>query len=151
MKACIYGAGAIGGFISARLGAQGHEVSTVARGATLDALAKHGMRLRTGAGEIATRVKSAEDPVRLGAQDLVVVAVKEPAMRAVASRIAPLLKPDTMVLTAMNGVQWWFFHGMPGACAQMRLATLDPEGAIAAAIPARHVIGCVVHASCKVA
>ena len=149
MRVCIYGAGAIGGFIGARLGAQGHEVSAVARGATLDALCSQGMRLRTAADEIATSVKASDDPVRLGRQDLVVVAVKEPAMRAVASRIAPLLRDDTLVLTAMNGVQWWFFHGMPGPCAGMRLSTLDPDGAIAAAIPARHVLGCVVHASCR--
>jgi 2-dehydropantoate 2-reductase len=148
MKVCIYGAGAIGGFIGARLGAQGHEISAVARGATLEALCAQGMRLRTAAGEIATSVKASDDPVRLGRQDLVVIAVKEPAMRAVASRIAPLLRDDTIVVTAMNGVQWWFFHGMPGSCAGMRLATLDADGAIAAAIPARHVIGCVVHAAC---
>jgi len=149
MKACIYGAGAIGGFIGARLAAQGHDVSAVARGATLAALNSRGMRLRSTSGDIAAPVRASDDPVRLGPQDLVVVAVKEPAMRAVASRIAPLLRPDTIVLTAMNGVQWWFFHGMPGPCAQMRLKTLDPEGAIATAIPMQHVVGCVVHASCK--
>ena len=149
MKTCIYGAGAIGGFIGARLAAQGHDVSAVARGATLAALTAHGMRLRSGGTGIAPRVRASADPAELGAQDLVVVAVKEPAMRDVASRIAPLIGPATMVLTAMNGVPWWFFDGMPGPCAGMQLATLDPEGAIARAIPARHVIGCVVHASCS--
>jgi 2-dehydropantoate 2-reductase len=69
-------------------------------------------------------------------------------MPDVAAHIAPLLGPDTMVLTAMNGVPWWFFSGMPGPCAGLQLRTLDPAGAIAAAIPFRHVIGCVVHASC---
>jgi 2-dehydropantoate 2-reductase len=69
-------------------------------------------------------------------------------MRDVAARIAPLLGPGTIVLTAMNGVPWWFFDGMGGPCAGMRLATLDPDGGIARAIPSRHVVGCVVHASC---
>jgi 2-dehydropantoate 2-reductase len=69
-------------------------------------------------------------------------------MPSVAAGIAPLLRPDTMVLSAMNGVPWWFFSGMAGPLADARLATLDPAGAIEAAIPARHVIGCVVHAAC---
>jgi len=149
MKTCIYGAGAIGGFIGARLAAQGHAVSAVARGATLEAINAHGMRLRSGGTEIAPRIVASSDPHTLGVQDLVVVAVKEPAMREVAPRIAPLIGPDTVVLTAMNGVQWWFFHGMPGPCAGMTLETLDRDGAIGRAIPASHVVGCVVHASCK--
>jgi 2-dehydropantoate 2-reductase len=149
MKICIYGAGAIGGFLGARLAAHGHVVSAVARGATLAAIDAHGMRLRSNGSEIAPRVVASSDPASLGVQDLVVVAVKEPAMRDVAARIAPLIGPDTIVMTAMNGVQWWFFDGMPGPCAGMKLKTLDPEGAIARAIPSRHVVGCVVHGSCK--
>ncbi len=148
MKVCIYGAGAIGGFLGARLGAQGHAVSAVARGATLAALAADGLRLQLADGEVRVPVAAAEDPARLGPQDLVVVAVKAPALPAVAARIAPLLGPDTMVLTAMNGVPWWFFSGMPGPYAGLRLACLDPDGAIARAIPVAHVVGCVVHASC---
>src|SRR5690349_1661211 len=144
MKACIYGAGAIGGFLGARLAARGHDVCAVARGATLEALAARGMRLRMGGAEIAPRVAASADPADLGVQDLVIVAVKEPAMRDVASRIGPLMGPDTTVMTAMNGVQWWFFEGMHGPCAGMKLATLDPDGAIARAIPARNVVGCVV-------
>jgi 2-dehydropantoate 2-reductase len=148
MKVCIYGAGAIGGFIGTRLGAQGHALSAVARGATLAALNAHGLRLRMSDGEIAAPVAAAADPAALGPQDLVVVAVKAPALPEVAARIGPLLQPDTMVLVAMNGVPWWFFSGMPGPFAGVRLATLDPDGALAAAIPVRHVVGCVVHASC---
>ncbi|MFO1363657.1 MAG: 2-dehydropantoate 2-reductase [Burkholderiales bacterium] len=148
MKVCIYGAGAIGGFIGARLGAAGHDASAVARGATLAALRRHGLRLVQGGATIVARVAAEEDPARLGAQDLVVVAVKGPALAAVAARIGPLLGPDTMVLVAMNGVPWWFFDGLPGPYAGTRLATVDPQGAIGAAIPTRHVVGCVVHASC---
>ncbi len=151
MHVCIYGAGAIGGFLGARLGAQGHAVSAVARGATLAALQADGLRLRLADREIVAPVAAVDDPARLPVQDLVVVAVKGPALSAVAARIAPLIGPDTMVLTAMNGVPWWFFSGMPGPSAGLRLATLDPDGAIEAAIPTRSVIGCVVHASCKAA
>lgn len=149
MKICIYGAGAIGGFIGARLGAAGHGVSAVARGATLDALRRHGLRLVQGGETIVAPIAAEEEPARLGPQDLVVVAVKGPALAAVASRIAPLLGADTMVLVAMNGVPWWFFDGLPGPYAGTRLATVDPDGAIEAAIPTRHVVGCVVHASCS--
>src|SRR4029079_5990587 len=102
MKVCIYGAGAIGGFLGTRLGAQGHAVSAVARGATLEALCANGMRLRTSGGQNPPAVSASHARVRLGRQCLVWVAVKEPSMRAVAARIAPLLRPDTIVLTAMN-------------------------------------------------
>ena len=148
MKVCIYGAGAIGGFLGARLGAQGHAVSAVARGGTLAALAADGLRLQLADREVRAPVVAAEDPARLGPQDLVVIAVKTPALPAVAARVAPLIGPDTTVLTAMNGVPWWFFSGMPGPHAGRRLACLDPDGAIARAIPVAHVVGGVVHASC---
>jgi 2-dehydropantoate 2-reductase len=148
MKVCIYGAGAIGGFLGARLGAQGHAVSAIARGATLAALRRDGMRLVTKDAELRTAVNASDRAHDLGPQDLVIVTVKGPAMGAVARGIGPLLGPQTMVLTAMNGVPWWFFSGMSGPCADMPLATLDPDGATTAAIPVRHVVGCVVHASC---
>ncbi len=76
------------------------------------------------------------------------IAVKAPALAGIAAHIAPLLGPDTLVLPAMNGVPWWFFSGLPGDYTDMAIAAADPGGAIAAAIPVRHVIGCVVHASC---
>ena len=151
MKVCIYGAGAIGGFIGARLGAQGHALCAVARGATLAALKARGMRLRLADREIQVPVAASDDPAALGPQDLVIVAVKGPGLPDVAARIAPLLGTGTLVLTAMNGVPWWFFSGMPGSCAGLKLASLDPEGALARAIPVARVIGGVVHASCKVA
>jgi 2-dehydropantoate 2-reductase len=149
MKVCVYGAGAIGGFIGTRLGAAAHTLSAVARGATLAALRQRGLRLVQGGETIVAPVQAEEDPARLGPQDLVVIAVKGPALAAVAARIAPLLAPNTMVLVAMNGVPWWFFDGLPGPYSGTRLASVDPDGAIAAAIPTRHVIGCVVHASCS--
>jgi 2-dehydropantoate 2-reductase len=148
-KVCIYGAGAIGGWIGVRLAQAGCRVSVVARGATLNALQAHGLQLRSGDETIHAAVHASADPAALGPQDLVVVAVKAPAMAEVARAIGPLLGPDTVVLTAMNGVPWWFFEGFGGAHQGTRLKAVDPDGAIGRAIPARHIVGCVVHASCS--
>lgn len=148
MKVCIYGAGAIGGWIGTRLAHVGCEVSVVARGATLEALQLHGLRLEADGGVLTAPVRSSASAAELGPQDLVVVAVKAPAMADVARGIGPLLGPKTMVLTAMNGVPWWFLEGFGGALAGTRLKSVDPDGAIARAIPAHHIVGCVVHASC---
>ncbi len=150
MKVCIYGAGAIGGWIGTRLARSGCEVSVVARGATLEALQLHGLRLQEKGETVSAPVRSSASPAELGVQDLVVVAVKAPAMADVAAAIGPLIGPQTVVLTAMNGVPWWFFEGFGGRYAGLRLKAVDPEGRIAAAIPARHIVGCVVHASCSV-
>jgi len=147
-KICIYGAGAIGGWIGARLARVGCDVSVVARGATLQALQAHGLRLDEAGQTRSAPVRASAAPAQLGVQDLVVIAVKAPAMAEVAKAIRPLLGPETIVLTAMNGVPWWFFQGFGGRYAGTRLKSIDPEGAIAEAVPARHIVGCVVHASC---
>ena len=147
MKVCIVGVGAIGGFIGTRLALAGPcQVSAVARGATLAALQAHGLRLQQGGVLLQAPVLASDDPATLGVQDLVVIAVKAPALPAVAARIAPLLGPHTLVLPAMNGVPWWFGAGAP-AMGDAPLQAVDPGGHIAAAIPLRQVIGCVVHAS----
>ena len=149
-KIAIYGAGAIGGWMGAKLAAVGCNVSVVARGAALDALRAHGLRLREGDAETTCPVQASDDPAALGVQDLVVVSVKAPGMADVARRIGPLIGPRTLVLTAMNGVPWWFLQGFGGPVAGRTLESVDPGGAIAQAIPAAQVIGCVVHASCSV-
>jgi len=148
MQVTIFGAGAIGGFLGTRLAQSGCEVAAVARGATAAALRAHGWRLRTGNSTVAAPARVAEKPSELGSQELVVIAVKGPALASVAAAISPLLDRDTIVMTAMNGVPWWFFDGFGGEHAGMRLTSIDPDGSIAAAIPAHHVVGCVVHASC---
>ncbi|HQS32490.1 MAG: 2-dehydropantoate 2-reductase [Polaromonas sp. 39-63-203] len=150
MNVCIYGAGAIGGWIGNALARAGCRVSLVARGATLEALQMHGLRLRQGGSVTSQAVASSAAPADFGVQDLVVLAVKAPSLPEVVRHVAPLIGPDTLVLTAMNGVPWWFLQGFGGALADTRLTAIDPDGALAAAIPARHVIGCVVHASCSV-
>ena len=151
MKVCIYGAGAIGLLIGARLAATGrHQVSAVARGATLAALDAHGLRVDGFAGPIEGPVKASADPASLGVQDVVVIAVKAPALADVARHIAPLLGPATLVVPAMNGVPWWFCHGLQGPAAGLSLESVDPDGTIAKLLPLEHVIGCVVHAAASV-
>ncbi len=147
MKVCMVGAGAIGGFIGARLAAAGQcTVSALARGATLNALREHGWRLRQGDALLQAPASASSDARDLGEQDLVVIAVKGPALASAVQGIAPLLGPDTIVLPAMNGVPWWFGQGI-SALGDAPLASVDPGGRIAAAVPLHHVVGCVVHAS----
>ena len=151
MKVCIYGAGAIGGWLGVRLAQAGCTLDVVARGATLETLRRDGLTLVSGETRVPVPVHASDDPRTLGVQQLVVVAVKAPALPAVAEQIGPLLGPDTIVLTAMNGVPWWFLQGgFGGSLAGTRLQAVDPGGRIDAAIPGRHVIGGVVHASCSV-
>ena len=152
MKVCIYGAGAIGGWIGLHLAQTGHQISVVARGDTLQALQKNGLQcIQTQDAEktLRAQVNASANPADLGPQDLVIVAVKAPSMRDIANNMAPLLAPHTMVMPAMNGVPWWFFDGFGGALQGTRLKTIDPDGQIGRAIPSQHVVGCVVHASCS--
>ncbi|OYU41658.1 MAG: 2-dehydropantoate 2-reductase, partial [Burkholderiales bacterium PBB4] len=114
-NACIYGAGAIGGWLGAGLAGAGCNVSVVARGATLPALQADGLRLNKAGAVTSHPVTASANPADLGVQDLVIVAVKAPALLEVAHHIAPLIGPNTVVLTAMNGVPWWFFQGFGGA------------------------------------
>ncbi|HEX2009600.1 MAG TPA: 2-dehydropantoate 2-reductase [Roseateles sp.] len=152
MRICIVGAGAIGGWFAAHLGHQlGSEValSALARGATLAALREHGLRMESSDGErIVVPIRASDRPEALGPQDLVVLAVKGPALAAVAPAVQALLGPETRVLVAMNGVPWWFFDGLGGPLDGQRLESVDPGGRIATLIPSNRVIGSVVHASC---
>jgi 2-dehydropantoate 2-reductase len=147
MKIGIVGAGAIGGVLGVSLAQlPGVEVCVLARGATLDALKQHGWRLTSGGETRAAAVRADAQPAALGVQDVVIVAVKGQALPALASSLAPMIGPDTIVLPAMNGVPWWFCDDCEALQGQP-LEFVDPGGKIAAAIPFQHVVGCVVHAS----
>lgn len=154
MKVTIIGAGAIGGLLGLRLAAAGEaQVSALARGATLAALREHGWRVKQGETLMDAPVAAAhplEDANQLGVQDLVVIAVKGPALTQVAPAVASLLGPQTLVLPAMNGVPWWFCKGV-APFGDDALTSVDPQGAIGEAIPLANVIGCVVHASAATA
>ena len=150
MKVCIIGAGAIGGLVVGRLGSRlapaEIELSVIARGATLDALRREGLRLQLDPdGELSVPVRAAADPRELGAQELVIVAVKAPALPAVAPLVADLLSSHTSVLVAMNGVPWWFFDRLAYGKGKLHLESLDPERRLSRAMPTERIVGCVVH------
>jgi len=145
MKLCVYGAGAVGGLMAAWLARAGHDVSVVARGAQLEAIRRSGLRIRSGGEETAYKVRAEEDPAALGAQDYVLLGVKAQSLGEVAERIGPLVGADTSILTAMNGVPWWFFDRLKFGGGRERLETLDPGGKLAKAMPTERIVGCVIH------
>ena len=150
MKIAIIGAGAIGGWLTARLAQLADvQLCALARGATLAALNTHGVRLQESGTHIHGACPASSDAATLGVQDLVILSVKAPALPTVAAQIGPLLGPQTMVLSAMNGVPWWFLQGFGGAYAGKVLQSVDANGAMAQQISAQHIVGCVVHASCS--
>jgi 2-dehydropantoate 2-reductase len=147
----IVGAGAIGLWLGVRLGRSGCQISALARGATLQALKAQGMRLTSNTEPMLhTQVQASDRAETLGVQDLVVIAVKAPALPELAQQLRPLIGPQTTVLTAMNGVPWWFFEGFGGEQAGRPLQSVDPHGDIARSMDARQVMCAVVHASCSV-
>jgi len=150
MKIAVVGLGAVGGLIAARLAAAGHEVSALARGATLAAVRTHGLRLVASEQQTRVAINASDDARALGTQELVVVALKGPALADAGASMQALLGPQTIVMPAMNGVPWWFLQTLPAssALADRRLASIDPDGRIAAALPLEQVLGCVVHLTC---
>ncbi len=146
MRIAVVGAGAIGGWVAARLAEAGHDVAVLARGATLEAIKASGLILRQVELDRAIRLKVSDDAAELGRHDIVVVAVKAPALAAAASAARPLIGPDTLIVPMLNGVPWWFLADRGES-----LASVDPDGAIDNALPLRQIIGCVVHASCATA
>ncbi|MDR7273118.1 2-dehydropantoate 2-reductase [Pelomonas saccharophila] len=146
-KVCIVGLGAIGGWMAAHLQrVDGLSVCALARGETLAAVRERGLRLDSGEDSWREPLRVSDAPAELGVQDLVILAVKGPAIAGVAAQVAQLCGPDTRVLTALNGLPWWFTAGL--AVPGLTLTCVDPDGRIAALIPPERVIGCVVHASC---
>jgi 2-dehydropantoate 2-reductase len=145
MKICIYGAGAVGGLIAGRLAQAGHEVSVVARGAQLTAIQKDGLRIVHKEKQSVAKLKADSNPANIGPQDTVIVAVKGQSLPEVAAAIGPLVGPDTSIVTAMNGVPWWFFDRLPFGGGKLRLESLDPGGKLSRAMPTERIVGCVVH------
>ncbi len=148
MNVCILGAGAIGGYITARLSQQGCHVNLIARGETLTQLQQHGIGLIEDNQPVqyfpVNAVAQASD---LPPQDLVIIAVKEPALAGLVPQLRHLVKPHTRIVTAMNGIPWWFGAGLPGGAA-LHLEPLDPHHHLSALMPAEQVIGCVLHMAC---
>ncbi len=147
MKIAIVGAGSIGGLIGARLAAAGQtQVVSLARGATLEALRRSGWRVRSPDGNLQAPAQAHDEPAALGVQDAVIIAVKAPALAALAPTLAPLMEPHTLIVPAMNGVPWWFCDRVPGFEGRP-LRSIDPAGELSQHLPPAQTIGCVVHGS----
>lgn len=140
MKICIVGAGAIGSWIAGRLALAGNDVSVMARGATLDAIDTEGLRITDAGDTRCVAVAASPHPADLGLHDLLVVAVKAPALPELAPSLEPLIGPETQIIPMLNGVPWWF--------TDEPLWSVDPDLHIADALPLEQIAGCVVHASC---
>ena len=151
MRVAIVGAGAIGAWLGVHLANAGCEISVLARDQTLAAIKQKGLRLITGGVVQAVTVKASDRAADLGVQDLVVLALKGQALPNVAPAMSALLGPETTVLPAMNGVPWWFFHGLPGSMQGATLESVDPGAVVTRSLPPAQVLGCVVHASCATA
>ena len=151
MKICIYGAGAIGGFIGAKLAAKGEaEVSLVARGPHLLAMQANGLTVKEKDRKTNVRVTATDRPAELGPQDYVILALKAHSVPAVLESIKPLFGPDTAVVTAQNGLPWWYFYKHGGAHENRRVESVDPGGRIWSAIGPERAIGCVVYIAAEI-
>lgn len=154
MKVCIYGAGAIGGYIGVMLARSGEETTLIARGAHLAAMKENGLRLKLsaemGGEELVARPRCTDDPKEAGPQDYVIIALKAHSVPGVVDAMQPLLGPDTAVVTAVNGIPWWYFHGLDGPHRGHRLETVDPGGKQWDGIGPERAIGCVVYPATEV-
>ena len=146
MKVCVFGAGAIGGLVGARLAERTDaEVSLIARGPHLAAMRENGLKVRDQKGETTVKVTATDDPSTLGAQDYVLIALKAHSVPAILDGLKLLIGPDTAVVTAQNGVPWWYFYKSGDAHEGRRIEAVDPGGRIWDAIGPERAIGCVVH------
>ncbi len=150
MKICIYGAGAIGGYLGVQLALAGHEVSLIARGAHLAAMKNQGLRLLIDGEERVAHPLCTDDPREAGPQDFVIVTLKAHSVPAIVEAMEPLLGPETAVVTAVNGVPWWYFYKLAGPFENRQLESVDPGGAQWRAIGPERAIGCVVYPACEV-
>jgi 2-dehydropantoate 2-reductase len=151
MKICIYGAGAIGGYMGAQLARAGADVSFVARGPHLAAMQANGVRLRIDGEEHTVKVRCTNNPAELGPQDYVVIALKAHSVPGVVDLMQPLLGPDTAVVTAVNGLPYWYFHEHGGALAGTTLESVDPGGRQWQALGPERAIGCVLIPAAEIA
>jgi len=150
MKICIFGAGAIGGYMGAKLAEAGADVSLVARGPHLKAMRENGLRLIEENGERTAKVVASDDPADLGPQDYVIVTLKAHSVPPVVPKMQPLIGENTTIVSGVNGVPWWYFHKLGGALEGTRLETVDPGNAQWDGFGPDRVLGCVVYPAAEV-
>ena len=150
MKLCVFGIGAVGSILGARLAATFERVSLVERGPQLAAIRAGGLRLITPAGDtLCVRPPATDDPRELGPQDVVFLCVKAYSLPDVVDTLGPLLGERTRVVFVQNGVPWWYFQGLDGPWRDMSLQCLDPDGRLRAGIQARRAMGCVTYVASR--
>lgn len=147
MRFAIVGAGAIGAFAGAMLARSGEDVTLIARGANLRAMQDHGVRVRGSLGEFEARPAATDDPAAAGVVDVVLLTLKAHSLTEMAPRLAQLIGPETCVVSAQNGIPWWYFYRLGGEWEGTHLETVDPGGLISQSIDPSRVIGCVVYPS----
>jgi len=150
VKVAVFGAGAVGGLIAARLALAGLPVSVVARGAHLEAMREHGLRLRSRHSDRTAAIEAVDDTAALGPQDIVILATKAHALLDAAPAIARLLGSDTVLVPAQNGIPWWYFHRAGPPFDGEKVAAVDPDGNLLRDLPPRQVVGCVVYVGAAV-
>ena len=145
MRFAVYGAGAIGAYMGAKLSAAGEDVALIARGPHLEAIRENGVRIRSSDGDFDARLMATNDPNEIGKVDVVVLSVKAHGLTAIAPLLAPMLGPNTIVLPAQNGIPWWYFQSHGGRWEGTQLESVDPGGIITKHIATERIVGCVVY------
>jgi 2-dehydropantoate 2-reductase len=148
-KICIFGAGAIGGYLAVELSRSGHDVCAIARGAHLEAIRLRGLKLLIAGEERTARITASDDPSSFDRQDFVICALKSHQAHASAARFAPLLGPDTAIVTAMNGIPRWYFYKVGGTFEGRQLESVDPGSRQWKLIGPERAVGCVVDLPAK--
>jgi 2-dehydropantoate 2-reductase len=150
VKVAVLGAGAIGAYVGASLYRAGVEVHLIARGAHLSAIRSSGVRVRSPRGDFDARPHATDDPAEVGPVDHVFLGLKANQYAAAGPMIKPLLGEHTTIIAAQNGIPWWYFHRLPSRYEGYRIDSVDPDGAVSAALPVHRAIGCVVYAATEV-
>lgn len=151
MRICVFGAGAIGGYLAAKLAGAGEDVTVVARGPHLQAIRENGLTLlEEGSEPLTLRIRASDNPAELGPQDYVVITLKAHSVPPVVAAMQPLLGPRTTIVSAVNGVPWWYFHRIGGPLEGTRLASVDPGDVQWNGIGPDRVLGCVVYPAAEV-
>ena len=152
VKICVYGAGAIGGYLAACLHDAGADVSLIARGPHLEAIQNHGLQLKISGETRHYNLKASNTPSDFGEQDYIIIALKAHGITHITEEIKPLLGPNTAVVSAVNGLPWWYFFkaNTNTDLDDKHLQSVDPDGKIWNSIGAKRAIGCVVYPACEI-
>ena len=150
MRICIYGAGAIGGYLGVQLALAGEDVTLIARGPHLEAMQKNGLRLRIDGEERIAHPRCTDDPAEAGPQDYVIITLKAPSVPGIVESLQPLLDEKTAIVTGVNGIPWWYFYGLEGNWRDHPLNSVDPGGRQWRMLGPERSIGCVVYPACEV-